>query len=952
VEDAEQPETGQAWFESPRYLEAGIPGTAIDRLSSVWFAVKQGTAFRGGKLGDPFYSPQSHNQRAGVFGLAPAARFWYIEANITEQKEFNTLSDQKEQDTSTKHLAERHDDPTTSRIAVARDLTTLPKQLENLATDPDVQVRAAVASNPNTPWSTLEELAGEFPHAFLHNPARQLQVIADPEQISRDEAFWGAVLREAVIPSWWRNWLRSHPMLRLHIQEVGETTFPDGFLQEGEEIALLSLVRLLTVPAIQKTALPLLVSNAWELFPRESLLWLAREADIEVRRTMASDQQMPMEVMRLLAHDHDIQVRVLVARNQQIPVELLVVLAADEEWQVREAVVANIPPDTWTYQLLDADAALRREMAEKALTVLQVFVVLLARETEIVRVAREAVAALTEEEKEIYYKKIIQAEASGDQRVEIAGKTLLLAWVLVMLATDNDEQVRAVVAEHRKKLVELLVTLGRDESKYVRRLVAQNLLTPVELLIALAQDSSVRVRSDAARNTRMPVEVLVTLADDEEWRVREAVAQNPLTPVEVLVTLADDDWWFVLAAVAENERTPSDELVALAQDEESPWWLAASLARNPQTPVEVLIALAQDKEAQVREAVARNPQTPVEVLITLAQDKEVDVRQTVAQNPLTPVEALRNLTHYEVWWVRKSLAATSWTPAHVFRLLAQDENEDVRSLVARNLQAPTDVLVTLAQDEDTQVRSRVAWNPRTPMAVLATLAQDEEAQVRWWATLSQRVRAQIEPPQEDDPWWKHVPMQSRVDRSGDPWVPMARLAALAQDEEARVRWWATLSQNPHTLSETPVGNELWRQDDFGKGVISASATSRITEQLAVVARLPVSDMVRQTIMDALAGEWNAAMLRSTFDVEKEVEKEVDRKSLEYLATPFLTHLAAPFLPPLALHRLAASPSWQVRYLVALHQKTPAETRQQLSQDGNRYVRAMTRAAQMAQETVD
>jgi hypothetical protein len=64
-------------------------------------------------------------------------------------------------------------------------------------------------------------------------------------------------------------------------------------------------------------------------------------------------------------------------------------------------------------------------------------------------------------------------------------------------------------------------------------------------------------------------------------------------------------------------------------------------------------------------------------------------------------------------------------------------------------------------------------------------------------------------------------------------------------------------------------------------------------------------------------------------------------------------IMAPFMPTVALQKLATSSRWEVRYLVALLETTPWETRQRLCQDGNRYVRAMARAtaAQItAQET--
>ncbi|HET8845345.1 MAG TPA: hypothetical protein VFN35_27985, partial [Ktedonobacteraceae bacterium] len=52
--------------------------------------------------------------------------------------------------------------------------------LETLAQDQDEQVRAQVASNPNTPWPILEQLAWEFPLLFLHNPMGPLQMVTHP----------------------------------------------------------------------------------------------------------------------------------------------------------------------------------------------------------------------------------------------------------------------------------------------------------------------------------------------------------------------------------------------------------------------------------------------------------------------------------------------------------------------------------------------------------------------------------------------------------------------------------------------------------------------------------------------------------------------------------------------------------------------------------------------------
>ncbi|HET8844617.1 MAG TPA: hypothetical protein VFN35_24315, partial [Ktedonobacteraceae bacterium] len=108
---------------------------------------------------------------------------------MPEHEAYNTA-------TSVERLVELSEDPAL-RIMVAGNPASPTNLLALLAQDHDVQVREQVASNPNTPWPVLEQLAWEFPHAFLYHPVGSLQVMAHSEQISTDETFWGALLREA-----------------------------------------------------------------------------------------------------------------------------------------------------------------------------------------------------------------------------------------------------------------------------------------------------------------------------------------------------------------------------------------------------------------------------------------------------------------------------------------------------------------------------------------------------------------------------------------------------------------------------------------------------------------------------------------------------------------------------------------------------------------------------------
>src|SRR4051812_32448940 len=155
------------------------------------------------------------------------------------------------------------------RPLVAGNPATPADLLKRLTWDQDIQVRRAVASNPNTPWLNLERLAGEFPHEFLHNLVGLLQLMTRPEQINTKEEFWDALLREAAIPSVWWNWLKSHPELgasqavRLHILNSGETSAPFGGPQEEDEHTFLTLLNLLMVLPVQGVPLSALTSHTF-----------------------------------------------------------------------------------------------------------------------------------------------------------------------------------------------------------------------------------------------------------------------------------------------------------------------------------------------------------------------------------------------------------------------------------------------------------------------------------------------------------------------------------------------------------------------------------------------------------------------------------------------------------------------------------------------------------------
>lgn len=452
--------------------------------------------------------------------------------------------------------------------------------------------------------------------------------------------------------------------------------------------------------------------------------------------------------------------------------------------------------------------------------------------------------------------------------------------------------------------------LAQHTSHYIREMVALNPHMPRELLLILAQDQDWSVRMAVASNPQTPPEILQTLAHDQEANVRAYVASHEQTPGEVLQTLAHDHDWAVRSNAASNPQTPWEALRTLHQDQDAR--VRSVVASHRLMPVEILSTLARDHDANVRSAVARNERTPGEVLQTLAQDEAWYVCMYVAERAQTPGETLQALAHDQDEQVRYAVAANPLTSIEVLETLAHDPEAEVRSAVAAHKRTPVEVLEALARDREIMVRKAVAWNTQTSMETLRTLAQDQEAAVRRSVARNERTSTEV-------------------------------LAALARDQEITVRWLANLVQWLLDEIEEPLDKQelseklslLLLDNINGDRVVEVP----IGQQLEWVAELELPDSMRQVILTTLVALWDIPSVLRAFEVFNMSSAEIRRTKREDHR-----RILANFMPGEALQKLAASPSWEVRYLVALHAKTPLETKQALTQDGNRYVRAMAKAS--------
>lgn len=617
-------------------------------------------------------------------------------------------------------------DRISTQLMLASNPATSAHLLENLAEDQDEEVRRAVASNPNTPWQVLMQLAWEFPQAFLSNPVAPLQIVAHPEQITLDGQFWDHLLQEAIVPVVWWNWLRSHPasevsqMVRLHVQYAGEAPHPFGIIGQEEANDLLTLVELLMLALSHGVSLPALTSDppasqvlhTGEQIVEEHLHWLIRVADPQVGQVVAGNELTPEDVLLILARDKDAGVQEALAGNRQTPAQVLRRLVY-ESGNVRNALASNERAPKETIQMLaqDKEWSVRIRLAENPQTPVD---------------------------------------------------------VVRTLAQDENWVMREKVASHPQMPVEMLQTLAQDQQERVREKVAAHPQAPLKMLRTLARDSYARVRAAIAGHPQVPEEVLRVLARDKKWNVRAEVASHPQVPLEVLQMLARDKQWNVRERVASNPRTSREIVQGFVQDGD--WRVREAVASHPQASAEVLQTLIQDNIWEVRwqatffqkllseldemlpeqgwreklgpsflnrQGNDRITDVPIEYQLARAAQQEIPdaVRRTILAILATDWDATRIRTAFTVSEaVLRAVTLSQADEATIWRT----RRTNYQYLLAAFL--PPIALQKLAAASSWEVRYLVALHEQTPWETRQCLSQDDNRYVRAMAKASLKQR--------------------------------------------------------------------------------------------------------------------------------------------------------------------------------------------------------------------
>jgi len=397
----------------------------------------------------------------------------------------------------------------------------------------------------------------------------------------------------------------------------------------------------------------------------------------------------------------------------------------------------------------------------------------------------------------------LAADEDAEIRRYTAGSKHADIKLLVPLATDPDETVRAAVAgqallaEHHPELLRQLVAEGNEK---INRSAAGNSQANSALLDELAHDSDEKVRKAVAGNPRALPHTLTRLNDDPSPAVRKALLRNPNLPVAVLLARLAGGSTDVRVTLAGNEATPPDVFWQLAQEDNDD--IRSAIAYNKAAPARVLEYLWENQgpDRKRNSALAHHPNTSEELMGRIAADTEPHAMGYLLDHPAITPALFRQLLALMTAPKAKQYLAYSHSkkrPDWFYDALLDDGDPDVLGSLAHQRDTPETVLVELARRAPLTEKSfdhlthALVSNNTVPQAVLETL-------------VANRTEADAT---EGAPWWYAT-------LAAHPHVTPALLAtvleaALAYQRRHRSRWfsrrhpdtWLALVNNPKLPTE-------------------------------------------------------------------------------------------------------------------------------------------------------
>lgn len=558
---------------------------------------------------------------------------------------------------------------------------------------------------------------------------------------------------------------------------------------------------------------------------------------------------------------------------------------------------------------------------------------------------------------------LAQILETGDQNAKIiaAGSKRTPITILERLAKDSDATIRQVVSQNRNLPLSALLKLTQDENVNVRLNLVRHRSSQIEILTRLAQDESDWIRAEVAGNKNTPVEILTQLAQDSSKSVCEKLTGNQNTPVEVLEFLGVEK----KVANAYNRKTPGNALAAVVEDTlqkdsrtqkevfeyllrnlegsqmpastleklatNTTSWIRSNVAHHRNTPLSALERMIDDTYEPVLWGIARNPNSSPQLLEKLLNKNDEEVAGAMVERNEIPVNLMERLLENKSHYVREVIALSHNLPPELMaKIIATESEEPVLISLARNPNLTPEILTQfiqhsnanvrtvlvrhpnlteahwqqLAQDRALPIREAVAASGNVPAQVLELLSRDEKVEVRLKVVTNSRTPATalVALTRDED-------LTIRTAVATNPNLPSAQLEQLAQDEKVEVR--RAVAKNPHTPAAVRASLQ-----DLVKSFVNQPPTSPTLRGLSRIYNPETDDL--ETVLSEY------------------VESDV----------PFvrLVTLLHPLISAQVLQQRSQSASWLERYAVADNPATPTEIKQQLTEDGNRIVRAVAIAS--------
>ncbi|MBD2612657.1 hypothetical protein H6G94_15490 [Nostoc punctiforme FACHB-252] len=424
-------------------------------------------------------------------------------------------------------------------IASADDTST--SILEKLSSHPRIEIREAVARNPNTSTKTLLKLGKEFPEAIIANPIFNLLLLENPEShFVRLSLARSTTTSEDVI-------------VRLSKIEDEEILCA---VAENPKTSLDILEQLVEEPPLfyddenadESDFDRLFIAIAHNPNTCESLFHqLADTGSTSVQIAIAQNPKAPSSLLTKFADWRNFSMHKALARNPQAPIEILEKLAGENEKEIRE-MVKNHPNVSKTaiaiIHFMEGKPGTSIELLEK-----------------------------------------LASDKRASVRLLVASHPSTPAKILEKLAQDKDKDIT------------LKASKNRNANSTVLEFYAESLVKQCQLVSISNVQFYVRDAVELVKRSDITPKVLENLLPMNSYDVFKAIASSPNTPPSILLALTDYkapssvDIHFLIS-LAKNRNTPSEGLEKLylkINQIQHPNTMDGfkAIATHPNTPVHV-----------------------------------------------------------------------------------------------------------------------------------------------------------------------------------------------------------------------------------------------------------------------------------------------------------------------------------------------------------------------------